>query len=109
MPLAYTWGIQVEYTEHCTRTTGTGLRVRVILRLPLLSQRGDFESIVAMLRLTLAQGEGGVADVSNMDHLGRTEVELANNVIHGIEKLLALEYVIPPLPPYISILDAPNV
>ena len=80
------------YFSTCPANLGTGLRVRVILQLPLLSARDDFESIVTMLRLTLDQGPEGVADVSNMDHLGRTEVELANNVISAVEKLLALEH-----------------
>ena len=70
---------------------GTGLRVRLLMRLPLLCARDDVEDIVRMLRLTMHRGVDGMMDLSNGDHLGRSEVELANNVIHAAEKLIALE------------------
>ena len=70
---------------------GTGLRVRLILRLPQLTMRDDFVELMSMLRLECAVGDDGMVDVSNEDRLGRTEVELTNVVIHAAEKILAME------------------
>jgi phage tail protein X len=70
---------------------GTGLRVRLLIRLPKLCARDNLEEIVHMLRLNMHRGTDGMVDISNCDHLGRTEVELANNVIHAAQKLIALE------------------
>jgi creatine kinase len=73
---------------------GTGLKVSVMMRLPLLSNRDDFVTIVHMLKLHPRMGTGdgeGMVEISNIDRLGRTEVELVNLVIHGLEKIIALE------------------
>ena len=70
---------------------GTGLRVRLIMRLPQLTMRDDFAELMSMLRLECAVGDDGMVDVSNEDRLGRTEVELTNVVIHAAEKIIAME------------------
>ena len=70
---------------------GTGLRVRLLMRLPQLVCRDDFAELMKKLKLDCTEGEDGMVDLSNADRLGRTEVELANVVIHAAERIIAME------------------
>ena len=80
------------YISTCPSNLGTGLRIGVMMKLPKLSKRDDFKSIIEMLKLHVRAGSGdGVVEISNADRLGRTEVELINLVIHGLEKIIAME------------------
>ena len=72
---------------------GTGLRASVMMRLPKLSTRADFKQICAGMKLS-AVGDGsgsGVFDISNVDRLGVSEVDLANAMIVGCAKLVKME------------------
>merc|ERR1719183_1133542 len=76
---------------------GTGLRASVMLKIPQVSARGDFEQICGSLGLDARGGAGvdsgsaGVFDVSNSVRLGKSEVELVNIVIDGSAKLVQME------------------
>jgi len=70
---------------------GTGLRASVMLKIPLVSGRGDFQSICAALKLQARGGSSGVWDISNLNFLGMSEVELVNVMIEGCAKLVKME------------------
>jgi len=88
------------YIATCPSNLGSGLRVNVLLRLPLLSQHPSFQETCQGLGL-LARGgihsatgevlERGVCDVANRRRFGASEVELVNGVIHGCAQLVEME------------------
>ncbi|KAJ7311396.1 hypothetical protein JRQ81_007021 [Phrynocephalus forsythii] len=77
---------------------GTGLRAGVHIKLPLLSKDSRFAKILENLRLQ-KRGTGGVDtaatgsifDISNLDRLGKSEVELVQLVIDGVNYLIDCE------------------
>ena len=86
------------YVSTCPSNLGTGLRCGSFVNLPLLSARPDFEDTLTKMKLQArgAGGEnsdptGGKFDISNIDRLGKTEVQLANIFIEGTAKLIRWE------------------
>merc|ERR1719506_588504 len=86
------------YILVCPSNLGTGLRASVMVKVPLLSARGDFKDICTGLRLQARGGagvdsasSGGIWDISNADRLGVSEVELVNLMIEGCAKLVKIE------------------
>ena len=86
------------YILTCPSNLGTGLRASVMMKLPLLSLRPDFKTICQKLRLQLrgaagvdSASSGGVWDISNLDRLGTSEVDLVNITVEGCAKLVKLE------------------
>merc|ERR1719473_651419 len=68
-----------------------------MMKLPLLSKRGEFKLICQGLKLQARGGAGvdsaggDVWDMSNSDRLGTSEVDLVNVMIDGCAKLIQME------------------
>ncbi|KAK3514632.1 hypothetical protein QTP70_021548 [Hemibagrus guttatus] len=94
----FMWNEHIGYILTCPSNLGTGLRAGVHVRLPLLSKDPRFSKILDNLRLQ-KRGTGGVDtaavgdifDISNLDRLGKSEVELVQCVIDGVNFLIECE------------------
>ena len=94
----FMWNQHLGYILTCPSNLGTGLRAGVHVKLPKLSQHANFEEILLTLRLQ-KRGTGGVDtastdgtfDISNLDRLGFSEVELVQSVVSGVELLVRME------------------
>jgi len=83
----------------CPSNCGTGLRASMMIKIPLTSKKPDFKAWCDARKLQ-ARGSGGFAsktaddgvrDVSNVDRMGKDEVELANEMIKGVTDLIDWE------------------
>uniref|UniRef100_A0A8D3BUL6 Creatine kinase S-type, mitochondrial n=1 Tax=Scophthalmus maximus TaxID=52904 RepID=A0A8D3BUL6_SCOMX len=94
----FMWNERLGYILTCPSNLGTGLRAGVHIRLPLLSRDHRFKKMLDNLRLQ-KRGTGGVdtaatgdtVDISNLDRLGKSEVELVQLVIDGVNYLIECE------------------
>uniref|UniRef100_A0A8C4TK63 Creatine kinase U-type, mitochondrial n=1 Tax=Erpetoichthys calabaricus TaxID=27687 RepID=A0A8C4TK63_ERPCA len=94
----FMWNERLGYILTCPSNLGTGLRAGVHIKLPLLSKDPRFSKILENLRLQ-KRGTGGVDtaavgstfDISNLDRLGKSEVELVQTVIDGVNYLVDCE------------------
>ena len=94
----FMWNKHLGFILTCPSNLGTGLRAGVHVKLPLLSKDARFEDILKKLRLQ-KRGTGGVDtastdgifDVSNLDRLGFSEVELVQKVVDGVKLLVDME------------------
>merc|ERR1719261_1011724 len=83
----------------CPSNCGTGLRASMMIKIPLASKTPEFKKWCAD-RCLQARGSGGFAsaaaddgirDVSNVDRMGKDEVELVNEMIKGVIDLINWE------------------
>jgi len=83
----------------CPSNCGTGLRASMMIKIPLASSQPEFKKWCADRKLQ-ARGSGGFAskakddgvrDVSNVDRMGKDEVELVNEMIKGVADLIKWE------------------
>uniref|UniRef100_A0A3P8VY55 Creatine kinase S-type, mitochondrial n=1 Tax=Cynoglossus semilaevis TaxID=244447 RepID=A0A3P8VY55_CYNSE len=94
----FMWNERLGYILTCPSNLGTGLRAGVHVRLPKLSKDPRFSKILDNLRLQ-KRGTGGVDtaatgdtfDISNNDRLGKSEVELVQLVVDGVNYLVECE------------------
>jgi len=94
----FQWNERLGYVATCPSNLGTGLRASVHVKLQKLSQDARFPEILKKLRLGM-RGTGGesshavgsVYDISNKDRLGKSEVELVQIVIDGVDLLIEME------------------
>ncbi|XP_062384140.1 creatine kinase, mitochondrial 2a (sarcomeric) [Sardina pilchardus] len=94
----FMWNKRLGYVLTCPSNLGTGLRAGVHVKLPKLSQDPRFNKILDNLRLQ-KRGTGGVDtaavgdtfDISNADRLGRSELELVQAVVDGVNYLIECE------------------
>ena len=94
----FMWNQHLGYVLTCPSNLGTGLRAGVHVKLPKLSTHAKFEDVLLQLRLQ-KRGTGGVDtastdgtfDISNLDRLGFSEVELVQSVIDGVDLLVNME------------------
>lgn len=94
----FMWNEHLGYVLTCPSNLGTGLRAGVHVKLPRLGQDPRFDDILEKMRLQ-KRGTGGVDtaatggtfDISNSDRLGKSEVELVQLVIDGINTLIEME------------------
>ncbi|KAJ8340277.1 hypothetical protein SKAU_G00349100 [Synaphobranchus kaupii] len=94
----FMWNERLGYVLTCPSNLGTGLRAGVHVKLPRLSKDPRFSKILDNLRLQ-KRGTGGVDtaavgstfDISNLDRLGKSEVELVQIVIDGVNYLVDCE------------------
>ncbi|PWA26643.1 hypothetical protein CCH79_00001243 [Gambusia affinis] len=94
----FMWNERLGYVLTCPSNLGTGLRAGVHVRLPNLSKDPRFSKILDNLRLQ-KRGTGGVDtaatgdtfDISNLDRLGKSEVELVQLVVDGVNYLIECE------------------
>jgi len=94
----FMWNEHLGFILTCPSNLGTGIRAGVHVKLPLLSEDSRFESILQALRLQKrgtggvdTAAEGGIFDISNLDRLGFSEVELVQKVIDGVNTLTSME------------------
>merc|ERR1719198_1137563 len=83
----------------CPSNCGTGLRASMMIKIPNASKQPNFKKWCDDRRLQ-ARGSGGFAskaaddgirDVSNVDRMGKDEVQLVNEMIQGVKDLIAWE------------------
>ena len=94
----FMWNEHLGFVLTCPSNLGTGLRAGVHVKLPSLAKDARFEDILKQLRLQ-KRGTGGVDtasddgtfDVSNLDRLGFSEVELVQKVVDGVKLLVEME------------------
>lgn len=94
----FMWNERLGYILTCPSNLGTGLRAGVHVKLPILSKDARFPKILDNLRLQ-KRGTGGVDtaatgdtfDISNLDRLGKSEVELVQMVVDGVNYLIDCE------------------
>ncbi|XP_061428223.1 creatine kinase U-type, mitochondrial-like [Lethenteron reissneri] len=94
----FMWNERLGYILTCPSNLGTGLRAGVHIKLPHLSKDKRFSQILDNLRLQ-KRGTGGVDsattgdtfDISNLDRLGKSEVELVQLVVDGVNYLIECE------------------
>lgn len=94
----FMWNEHLGFILTCPSNLGTGLRAGVHVKLPKLSQDARFPDILLKLRLQ-KRGTGGVDtastdgtfDISNLDRLGFSEVELVQKVVDGVKLLIEME------------------
>uniref|UniRef100_A0A7N6ANC9 Creatine kinase U-type, mitochondrial n=2 Tax=Anabas testudineus TaxID=64144 RepID=A0A7N6ANC9_ANATE len=94
----FMWNERLGYILTCPSNLGTGLRAGVHVKLPLLSKDSRFSKILDNLRLQKrgtggvdTAAVGGVFDISNLDRLGQSEVQLVQTVIDGVNYLIECE------------------
>jgi creatine kinase len=94
-------GFSFQFNDHfgfihsCPTSCGTGMRASVHVKLPLLSKTAGFRELCDSLRVQ-ARGEhsddsSGVNDISNKERLGKTEVQLVQTMIDGVQTLIQKE------------------
>uniref|UniRef100_A0A3Q3JYL8 Creatine kinase U-type, mitochondrial n=1 Tax=Monopterus albus TaxID=43700 RepID=A0A3Q3JYL8_MONAL len=93
----FMWNERLGYILTCPSNLGTGLRAGVHVKLPLLSKVTQYK-ILDNLRLQKrgtggvdTAAVGGVFDISNLDRLGHSEVQLVQTVIDGVNYLIECE------------------
>ncbi|XP_041100528.1 creatine kinase S-type, mitochondrial [Polyodon spathula] len=94
----FMWNEHLGYILTCPSNLGTGLRAGVHVKIPNLSKDPRLSKVLDNLRLQ-KRGTGGVDtaaegdtfDISNLDRIGRSEVELVQLVIDGVNYLIDCE------------------
>ena len=101
-------GYEYMYNDHlgniccCPSNLGTGLRASVMLKLPKLYEKLGLEKLEELCMTKDLQargfrgehsppGPGGAFDISNMQRIGFSEVELIQKMIDGCDELIEME------------------
>merc|ERR1712146_468979 len=86
------------YIHSCPPNCGTGMRASVHVQLPKVGAHPNFKKWCAKLRLQPrgihgehSESDGGVYDLSNKERLGKSEVQLVQTMIDGVNTLIAAE------------------
>ena len=87
------------YITSCPTNLGTALRASVHIKLPkLMKNKAKFEEIAAQYYVQIrgihgehTETDDGVFDISNRRRLGRSEKELVQDMINGVQALIAAE------------------
>lgn len=84
------------FLTSCPSRLGTGLRISVSLKIPLLAASVDLPALCRSLQLQSSQEVGSVTygsvwNITNTDCLGVTEVDLLNGAIEGAQALVLME------------------
>eukprot|EP00730_Choanoeca_flexa_P005112 TRINITY_DN11879_c0_g1_i1.p2 TRINITY_DN11879_c0_g1~~TRINITY_DN11879_c0_g1_i1.p2 ORF type:complete len:421 (+),score=134.34 TRINITY_DN11879_c0_g1_i1:2770-4032(+) len=86
------------YIHSCPTNCGTGMRASVHAKLPNVGSHPNFKKWCASLRLQPrgihgehSESAGGIWDLSNKERLGKSEVELVQTMIDGVNVLIAAE------------------
>ena len=94
----FMWNEHLGYVLTCPSNLGTGLRCGVHVKLPRISQDKRFDKILDSMRLQKrgtggvdTAATGGIYDISNSDRLGKSEVQLVQQLIDGLELLIQME------------------
>jgi len=94
----FMWSEHLGYILTCPSNLGTGLRAGVHIKIPHVSSDPRFDQLLDHYRLQ-KRGTGGVDtaatggtyDISNSDRLGKSEVNLVQDLIDGVELLIEME------------------
>jgi len=94
----YMWNEHLGYVLTCPSNLGTGMRAGVHIKIPNLCKDPRFEAFLNAMKLQ-KRGTGGVDtaatggtyDISNADRLGKSEVELMQVLIDGIDRMVQME------------------
>ena len=97
-------GYDFMHNEHlgwiltCPSNLGTGLRAGAMVKVPHVSGRKDFKSLLGRMGLQArgtagvdSASTGGTWDISNADRLGKSEIELVNIFIEGVAQIIRWE------------------
>ena len=94
----FMWNDHLGYILTCPSNLGTGIRAGVHVKLPKIAEHEKFNTILKALRLQKrgtggvdTAAEGGIFDISNLDRLGFSEVELVQQVVDGVKLLVQME------------------
>ena len=94
----FMWNQHLGYVLTCPSNLGTGIRAGVHVKLPKMSEHEKFNTLLKALRLQKrgtggvdTAAEGGIFDISNLDRLGFSEVELVQKVVNGVRLLVNME------------------
>ncbi|CAF4202753.1 unnamed protein product, partial [Rotaria sp. Silwood2] len=86
------------YLTTCPANIGTGLKINVYLKLPLLTKDLRLPTIIKDLNLTMdeimdpdVEGFKDCIDISNRDRIGKTEIEIIQHILDGVTKLVEIE------------------
>lgn len=87
------------YITSCPTNLGTALRASVHIKLPKLSARKDeFQAIADKYYVQIrgihgehSESAGGVYDISNKRRLGRSEVQLVQDMYNGVKAMITRE------------------
>lgn len=97
----YMWNEHLGYVLTCPSNLGTGMRAGVHIKIPKISADPRFNDMLKAMKLQ-KRGTGGVDtaavggtfDISNADRLGKSEVELMQALIDGVNKLVQCEQIL---------------
>jgi creatine kinase len=94
----FMWNEHLGYILTCPSNLGTGIRAGVHVKLFKLCKDERFDAILSALRLQKrgtggvdTAADSGVFDISNLDRLGFSEVELVQQVVDGVRLLVDME------------------
>ena len=87
------------YITSCPSNLGTGLRASVHIKLPKLGQKKEeFEAIASKYYVQIRGAHGEhtetadhVYDISNLRRLGRSEVDLVQDMYNGVKAMIKRE------------------
>jgi creatine kinase/arginine kinase len=87
------------YITSCPTNLGTGMRASVHIKLPKLQhQKEEFQAIADKYYVQIRGAHGehtetddGVFDISNLRRLGRSEVELVQDMYNGVKAMIKRE------------------
>ncbi|CAL1539155.1 unnamed protein product [Lymnaea stagnalis] len=88
----------IGYLTFCPSNLGTGMRVSCHMKIPLLAQQPNFEALCKSLGLQARGVDGehteskdGVYDISNIQRLGKTELDIIRDLAKAVQELIGKE------------------
>jgi len=87
------WNDHLGYITSCPSKLGTGLEIQTDLKIPLMVKHTQFDLLLRKLRLQ-KECSGDAADplnIRNIDCIGRTELQVVQSYIDGVQTLIRLE------------------
>lgn len=87
------------YITSCPTNLGTALRASVHIKLPYLAKnKAEFERIAAHYHVQIrgihgehTETDDGIFDISNLRRLGRSEVDLVQDMYNGVKAMIRAE------------------
>jgi len=94
----FQWNPHLGYITTCPTNLGTGMRASVHIRLQHMESHPRFDECLKHMRLQ-KRGTGGehtpvvdhTYDISNMERLGKSEVQLVQLLCDGVNALIEME------------------
>ena len=97
--LSFSYSERLGYISSCPTNLGTAMRASVHIKLPNLAKNMEaFKAIADKYHLQIrgingehSESQGGIFDISNRRRLGVTEIQAIQDMIEGVEALIATE------------------